>query len=423
LRTGAGANPLARIVASWERGCFDRSLLVVERSLLTVNTGSSSLKVALYRLGENESEKEAPELFAEAERIGLPHSLLRFQNVRGDTFEEQRAELPDHAAALRALLDQLRVKGLDRDLVAVGHRVVHGGDRYREPQRITAEVLDYLRTLIPTDPDHMPQALAAIEAISQTFPAVPQVACFDTAFHGRMPRVARIYALPRWAAQAGVVRYGFHGLSCEYVMEQLRTADPALADGRIIIAHLGNGASMTAVRGGVGIDTTMGFTPTGGLVMGTRTGDLDPGVLLHMLLSTGMAPAEVSELVNREAGLLGVSGESADMRDLLSREEHEPHAAEAISLFCYQAKKFLGALAAVLGGLDTLVFTGGIGAHAAPVRWRICEGLGFLGIRLVPRRNAAHAPIISCDDNPVTVRVMRTNEDLMIARRTRPLTI
>jgi acetate kinase len=236
-----------------------------------------------------------------------------------------------------------------------------------------------------------------------------------------MPRVARIYALPRRVAETGVVRYGFHGLSCEYVMDQLRTANRASADGRVVIAHLGNGASMTAVRGGVGVDTTMGFTPTGGLVMGTRTGDLDPGVLLHMLLSTGMAPAEVSELVNREAGLLGVSGKSADMRDLLRCEEHEPRAAEAISLFCYQAKKFLGALATVLGGLDTLVFTGGIGAHAAPVRWRICEGLEFLGIRLVLRRNAAHAPIISCDDNPVTVRVMRTNEDLMIARHTRRL--
>jgi len=394
---------------------------MVDRHLLTVNTGSSSLKAALYRLGEKESERESRELFAEAERIGLPHSLLRFQDVRGDTFEEQRVELPDHAAALRALLDQLGVKGLDRDLVAVGHRVVHGGNRYRESQRITAEVLDYLRTLIPTDPDHMPQSLAAIEAISKAFPAVPQVACFDTAFHGRMPGVARIYALPRWVAQAGVVRYGFHGLSCEYVMERLRTADRASADGRIVIAHLGNGASMTAVRGGVGVDTTMGLTPTGGLVMGTRSGDLDPGVLIHLLQSRELDSVVLGDLVNRDAGLLGVSGTSADMRDLLACEEDDPRAAEAISLFCYQAKKFLGALAAVLGGLDTLVFTGGIGAHAAPVRWRICEGLGFLGIRLVPRRNAAHAPIISCDDNPVTVRVMTTNEDLMIARHTRRL--
>jgi acetate kinase len=391
---------------------------MVDRYLLTINTGSSSLKAALYRLGE----KESCELFAEAERIGSSHSLLRFQNARGDTSEEKRVELPDHDTALRVLLDRLRLGGLDRGLVAVGHRIVHGGERYREPRQIAAEVLDYLRALVPADPEHMPQSLAAIEAISRAYPEVPQVACFDTAFHSRMPRVARLYALPRWVAEVGVVRYGFHGLSCEYIMEQLRAADRASADGRVVIAHLGNGASMTAVRDGVGVDTTMGFTPTGGLVMGTRSGDLDPGVLLHLLLSTGMTPTEIGELVNREAGLLGVSGKSADMRDLLRREAQGSQAAEAVSLFCYQAKKFLGALAAVLGGVDTLVFTGGIGEHAAPVRWRICEGLEFLGIRLSSHRNAAHAPIISFDDNPVTVRVMRTDEDLMIARHTRRLT-
>src|SRR5918995_1908221 len=385
------------------------------RRLLTINTGSSSLKAALYRLREDTTE--TPELRAEASRIGGRGGGLRLADARGETLEECRDDLPDHIAALDALLSRLRDRGLDRDdLAAVGHRIVHGGDRHREPQRVASELVADLRALVPIDPNHLPQAIAAIEAVDRAYPAVPQVACFDTAFHSRMPRVARIYALPRRVTQAGVVRYGFHGLSCEYVMEQLRTVDRASADGRVVIAHLGSGASMTAVRSGVGADTTMGFTPTGGLLMGTRTGDLDPGVLLHMLLFRGMAPAEVSELVNREAGLLGVSGESADMRDLLRREEHEPHAAEAISLFCYQAKKFLGALAAVLGGLDTLVFTGGIGANAAPVRWRICEGLEFLGIRLVPRRNAAHAPIISCDGSPVTVRVMRTNEDLMIAR-------
>jgi acetate kinase len=396
-------------------------MIVVDQHLLTVNTGSSSLKAALYRAGEKESEGESRELFAEAERIGLPHSLLRFQEVRGDTLEEQRVELPDHVAALRALLDQLGVEGLDRDLVAVGHRVVHGGNRYREPRRITAEVLDYLRTLIPADPDHMPQSLAAIEAISQVYPAVPQVACFDTAFHSRMPRLARIYALPRWVAQAGVVRYGFHGLSCEYVMEQLRTADRASADGRVVIAHLGNGASMTAVRDGVGVDTTMGFTPTGGLVMGTRTGDLDPSVPLFLLEKRGLTPTEVSDLVNKQGGLLGVSDTSADMRDLLDREAYDGRAAEAVALFCYQAKKFLGALAAALGGIDALVFTGGIGEHAAPVRERVCEGLGFLGIRLDPDRNAAHVPVISSEDAMVTVRVVPTDEDLMVARHTRRL--
>jgi len=237
-----------------------------------------------------------------------------------------------------------------------------------------------------------------------------------------MPRVARLYALPRRVAEAGVLRYGFHGLSCEYIMEELRAADPAEADGCVIIAHLGNGASLTAVRGGVSLDTTMGFTPTGGLVMGTRSGDLDPGVLIHLLRSEELGSGVLGDLVNREAGLLGVSGTSADMRALLACEEDDPRAAEAINLFCYQAKKFLGALAAASGGLDTLVFAGGIGEHAAPVRWRICEGLAFLGIQLDQDRNAIHAPVISREDGAVTVRVVHTDENLMIARHTHRLT-
>jgi acetate kinase len=244
------------------------------------------------------------------------------------------------------------------------------------------------------------------------------VATFDTAFHSRMPRAARLFALPRQLADEGVLRYGFHGLSYEYVMSRLRALDPEAATGRIFIAHLGNGASMVGVRGGVGVDTTMGFTPTGGLVMGTRSGDLDPGVLLYMMEERGLNPREIGELINRRAGLLGVSETSADMRDLLSRETSDPRAAEAVALFCYQAKKFLGALTAALGGLDTFVFTGGIGEHAAPVRWRICEGLEFLGIRLDPDRNAEHASIVSRDDTPVTVRVIPTDENLMIARHT-----
>jgi len=385
--------------------------------LLTVNTGSSSLKATLYRVDAGETRL----LAAQVEGIGLPGSRLRLEDFRGDTLDERRDALPDHPAALRTLLDRLRIQGWDRDLAAVGQRVVHGGDRYSEPRLIDAELTENLRRLAQIDPDHMPQALATIEAVALTYPTVPQVACFDTAFHRRMLRVARLYALPRRFAEAGVLRYGFHGLSCEYVMEELRATDPAEADGRVIIAHLGNGASLTAVRGGVGLDTTMGFTPTGGLVMGTRSGDLDPGVLIHMLLSTGMKPAQVSELVNREAGLLGVSGTSADMRDLLEHEEDDSRAAEAIDLFCFQAKKFLGALAAALGGLDTLVFTGGIGEHAAPVRWRICEGLAFLGIRLDQDRNATHAPVISREDGAVTVRVVRTDENLMIARHTHRL--
>jgi acetate kinase len=309
--------------------------------------------------------------------------------------------------------------GLLGSLEAVGHRVVHGGARFLGPVLLDAGAEESIEELADLAPLHNGPALAAIRAVGGALePEMPQVACFDTAFHSRMPRVARLYALPRRFAEAGVLRYGFHGLSCEYVMEHLRLADPAEANGRVVIAHLGNGASLTAVRGGVGLDTTMGFTPAGGLVMGTRSGDLDPGVLLYMAEERGLKPREIGELINRRAGLLGVSGTSADMRDLLSRETGDPRAAEAVALFCYQAKKSLGALTAALGGLDALVFTGGIGEHSATVRWRICEDLAFLGIRLDRERNAAHAPVISREGGAVSVRVVRADENLMIARHT-----
>jgi acetate kinase len=278
-----------------------------------------------------------------------------------------------------------------------------------------------LRALVPIDPNHLPQAIAAIEAVGRAYPAVPQVACFDTAFHSRMPRVARLYALPRQFAQEGIIRYGFHGLSYEYVMEELRRLEPEAAAGRVVVAQFGNGASMAAVKEGVGVDTTMDFTPASGLVMGTRVGDLDPSVPLFLLEERGLTPTEVSDLLNKQAGLLGVSGTSADMQDLLDREMDDGRAAKAIALFCYQAKKFLGALAVALGGLDALVFTGGIGEHSATVRERLCEDLEFLGIRLDPNRNVAHAPVISSDDATVTVRVVPTEEDLMVARHTRRL--
>ena len=388
--------------------------------LLTINTGSSSLKAALYRMWKGATE--TLELRAEASRIGDRGGDLRLADARGETLDERQDGLPDHATVLDALLSRLRDRGLDRDdLVAVGHRIVHGGDRYREPQRVAPEVLADLRALVPIDPNHLPQAIAAIEAVARAYPTVPQVVCFDTSFHSRMPRVARLYALPRALAEEGVVRYGFHGLSYEYVVGELRRVDREAADGRLVVAHLGNGASMAAIRGGVGLDTTMGFTSTGGLVMGTRSGDLDPSVPLFLLKERGLTPTEVSDLVNKQAGLLAVSETSADMQDLLEREAYDGRAAEAVALFCYQAKKFLGALVAALGGLDALVFTGGIGEHAAPVRERVCESLEFLGIRLDPDRNAAHAPVISSDDAAVTVRVVPTDEDLMVARHTRRL--
>ncbi len=382
--------------------------------LLTINTGSSSLKAALY----DGDAGERRVLSARAERIGQVGSRLYIDDAQASPLYAGQGDLADHRAAVEALLYWLRRQGYGAGLAGVGHRIVHGGSAFSRPQAVTGEMIAALRQIVPIDPDHLPQALDAIEAVGACYPAMPQVACFDTAFHRQMPRVARLYALPRDLADAGVVRYGFHGLSYESIMHALRALDPRAAEGRVIIAHLGNGASMAAVRDGVSIDTTMGLTPTGGLVMGTRVGDLDPGVLLYLLQGQGMSPDELNTLVNRRAGLLGVSGSSADMRDLLAREADDPRAADAVALFCYQARKFLGAQAAALGGVETLIFTGGIGEHAAPVRERICAGLEFLGIALDTRRNGAHKPIISRVGAPVTVRVMATDEDLMLARHT-----
>jgi len=380
--------------------------------LLTINSGSSSLKAALYTC-EDWTERE---FSVQVERIGRAGGSLHIADAQGATVWEEQRGLPDHEAALHAFLDWLCKERPDRQPIAAGHRVVHGGPRYYAPQVITAELIVALEELVSMDPDHLPQAITGINAITRAYPSIPQVACFDTAFHRTMPDVAQRYALPRSLWEVGVRRYGFHGLSYEYVVQQLGSLDPAVAQGRLIIAHLGNGASMAAVRDGHAIDTTMGFTPTGGLMMGTRCGDLDPGVLLYLLQTQGMHPDAVSTLVNRQAGLLGASGISSDMQELLNREQSDRAAAEAVMLFCYQAKKFLGAFVAVLGGLDALVFTGGIGEHAAPVRQRICADLAFLGIHLDPQRNVAHAPVISRDDSHVTVRVMQTDEDRMIAQ-------
>jgi acetate kinase len=383
------------------------------RRLLTLNLGSSSLKAGLYQLAP------APrlELVAAADHLGHPESHVDLRNAGGDALPDAPIA-HDFDSALQAVLAWLADHGRDTGLAAVGHRVVHGGRDYRTPQVVTPDLLATLQRLIPLDPEHLPQTLSAIHTVQASYPTVPQVACFDTAFHHDMPLVAQRYALPRSLIDAGVVRYGFHGLSYEYVLQALRALDPGAAAGRVIIAHLGNGASMAAVRGGASLDTTMGFTPTGGLVMGTRSGDLDPGVLVYLLTSQGLSREALSSLVNQKAGLLGVSGTSGDVRKLLARAPTDPRAAEALDLFCYQAKKFLGALTAVVGGLDTLVFTGGIGEHAAPVRERICDGLGFLGVALDPARNAAHAPVISPEGSVVKVRVMKTDEDLMVARHT-----
>jgi acetate kinase len=384
--------------------------------ILTINCGSSTLKFELFETAEGERSIAR----GVVDKIG-GRGKAELTGESGERTVQPTAATDHGEATLQAirLLDSSAL--LDR-LEAVGHRVVHGGARFSGPALLDTEAEESIEELAELAPLHNGPALAAIRAVREVLgPEMPQAAAFDTAFHSRMPRVARLFALPRYLADEGVLRYGFHGLSYEYVMGELRALAPEAAAGRVVIAHLGNGASMVAVRGGVGVDTTMGFTPTGGLVMGTRSGDLDPGVLLYLLEEKGLSPPEMGELINRQAGLVGVSETTADMRDLLGRE--------AVALFCYQAKKFLGALAAVLRGLDSLVFTGldslvftgGIGEHSATVRDRICEGLGFLGVRLDRSRNTENASIISCEGNPVTVRVIPTDENLMIARHTRRL--
>ncbi len=387
------------------------------RHILTVNTGSSSLKATLYDFGDDERLI----LSAEVRRIGIPDSQVKIADSDGNILADEIVTLRDHSAALEALCGWLEERGFNKELAAVGHRVVHGGPRYREPQLMSAEMLVALRELIPFDPDHLPQAINAIEFISSAHPDLRQVACFDTAFHRHIPKVAQKYALPQQFYDEGILRYGFHGLSYEYIAQELERLDGALAREKVIVAHLGNGASMAAIRGSKSVDTTMGFTPVEGLVMGTRCGDIDAGALIYFLKEKKMTPEAINTLINKESGLLGISSVSEDVRDLLERESSDPRAAEALQLFCYRAKKYLGAYTAVLGGLDILVFTGGIGENAAPVRERICSGLEFLGIKIDAARNRENAPIVSSDDSRVKVRVAKTNENLMIARHTAKL--
>ena len=385
--------------------------------ILTINAGSSSLKAALYDMDRTERVT----LACQVERIGQSGSQMRIVDGGRVTLLDRTADFDSHESAARAFLEWLQHQQAEVEPSAVGHRLVHGGSTHRAPHILTPDVMDDLQELVPLDPDHLPQALAVIRVATEAYPAIPQVACFDTSFHRSMSRVAQMYPLPPRFGDAGVIRYGFHGLSCEFIVQALRAIDAREGEGRIIIAHLGNGASLTAGREGVSVDTTMGFTPTGGIMMGTRSGDLDPGVLLHLLEAQGMQGTALNRLVNHEAGLLGVSGLSGDMRDLLGKESSDPRAADAVTLFCYLARKSVGALVAALGGVDTLIFTAGIGEHSAPIRERICEGLEFLGFELDAERNARHAPIVSRDGSRVVVRVMKTDEDLMIARHVRHL--
>ena len=379
--------------------------------VLTINGGSSSIRFAVYEAGDALRRQ----LDGKIDRIGVSGTNLVASDPSGKLQVSRHLTADSHSTAVGGLLDWLEEQPVFASITAVGHRVVHGM-KHSEPERITPKLLTELHRITPYDPDHLPREIGLIEAFRTRHPKLPQVACFDTAFHRTMPRLARLLPIPRRYSAKGVERYGFHGLSYAYLMEELGRLDSVASKGRVILAHLGNGASLAAVHHGKSIDTSMGFTPAAGLVMSTRTGDLDPGLVYYLARTEGMTAVRFQRMVNHESGLLGVSGTSADLRDLLAREARDARAADAVALFCYQAKKWIGSFAAALGGLDTLVFAGGIGEHAPLIRERICDGLGVLGITLHRGRNAKNAPLISRDAGRVTVRVIRTDEELMIAR-------
>ena len=384
-----------------------------ENNILILNGGSSSIKFALFAVNPSLRLK----LKGEIERIGTAEAALVTHEGEHEVHATQAVSAMDYASAINVLIGWIDEKQIDSTLIAVGHRIVHGGANFHEPQRLTPTMMSQLKQLTPLDKQHMPGEIALVDAFQQRFSKVPQIACFDTAFHHNLPRVAQLLAIPRRYAAKGVRRYGFHGLSYEFLMSELIQIDAATATReRIILAHLGNGASLAAIADGKPVDTSMGFTPAAGVPMGTRSGDLDPGLVSYLARSEHMDAEQFDDMVNFKSGLLGVSETSADMRDLLKLEATDSRAAEAVALFCYQIKKTIGAYAAALGGLDTLVFSGGIGEKAPPVRARICTGLGFLGIELDAARNERNSDRISTDASRVTVRVIATNEALVIAR-------
>lgn len=380
-----------------------------DRTVLTVNTGSSSLKAAVF----DEDDLASRHLTALVEHIGHESTLL-VTGGDGQIVGRESLLVRDHSQALEALIHWLERHGDIESLGALGHRLVHGGAAYSAPHLIDDALVHAIEQLIPFAPNHLPQALAAIGATRAAFPELPQVACFDTAFHRTMPKVAQRYPLPPELEREGLIRYGFHGLSYASIVDQLGERIRP----RTIVAHLGNGASMAALRNGTSIDTTMGFTPLGGLMMGTRPGDLDPGVMLYLLQRTGRSIDEVADLVTNQAGLRGVSQRSADMKILLDNEASDPRTAAALELFVWLASKQLGGLLAVLNGVDLLVFTGGIGEHASEIRARIGRNVSFAGIEIDPDRNATNATVISYERSPVRVMVLPSDEERIIARDT-----
>jgi len=387
------------------------------RSLLTINGGSSSLKFAVFSSGSALRRK----LSGRIERIGTPQAALEVSDARGRPVASLEIGAGDHAHAAERLADWLDTQADILPIAAVGHRIVHGGLKLTEHQRVTEAVLEALRANRSLDLAHLPQEIAMIEVLERAWPGVPQMVCFDTAFHRDLPRVSQLLPIPRTYIDAGFRRLGFHGLSYEYLLGELRRVAGEAADGRVILAHLGSGASLAAVHRGRPVDTTMAFTPTAGVVMGTRPGDLDPGLLLHLERMEGRQPEDMDRFVSEKFGLFGVSGGTSDMRDLLARVGTDVRAAEAVELFVYQIAKTVGAYATILEGLDTLVFSGGIGERSAAIRSRICARLAAWDVRIDESRNAAGAAAISTGASSVTVRVIPTDEEIVIARAVRAM--
>ncbi len=381
-------------------------------TILTINGGSSSIKFALYQKQTGLSQL----LNGQIERIGTKNTTLEANDVANNKKETTPIDATNHEQAVNYLINWLQKQQHLDSITAIGHRIVHGM-KHTAPELITPALIDELKQISTFDPEHLPGEIALIEAFIKQFPELPQIACFDTSFHTSMPVVAKMLPIPRRYYEKGIQRYGFHGLSYAYLMKELTSREGVkAAKGKIILAHLGSGASLAAVKDGKSIDTSMGFTPTSGISMGTRTGDLDPGVAWYFMQAEKMNADQFSHLINHESGLLGVSETSADMRELIKTQPTDNRAAEAIDLFCYQAKKRIGSFAAVLGGLDMLVFSGGIGEHSPEVRSKICKNMQFLGIELDETKNAANETIISTGGSKVVVHVITTNEELMIAK-------
>ena len=394
------------------------------KAVLVLNAGSSSLKFALYPLEASNSGRvaAAPAVSGQVEGIGA-RPEVSFKTATGERIQEPvvtgGSQAEQHRDALEHVFALLARHNPTVDIVAAGHRIVHGGEHYSAPTRLEESVLRTLDAFVPLAPLHQPHNQRAVRAVATLMPQVPQVGCFDTAFHRTQPAVAQAFALPRKLSAEGIKRYGFHGLSYDYVARQLPEIIGERAKGAVVIAHLGNGASMCALRDGRSVASTMGFTAVEGLMMGTRTGSLDPGVMLYLMEQKGMDAKALTSLLYKESGLLGVSGISQDMRTLLASDA--PEAKEAVDLFCYRIVREIGSLAAALGGLDALVFTGGIGERGSPVREKVCAGLGWLGVQLDGTANAGNATQISASNSPISVCVIPTNEEWIIAGHTAQL--